>query len=80
MKKKSKPAPYVAFYWASQVSSISFEIVLFVLLGYWADRRWGTAPVLLLSGCVVGLLAAFWHLWRLVRAFDRAGKNARGAE
>jgi F0F1-type ATP synthase assembly protein I len=35
-------------------------------LGWWADRAWGTAPWLLLLGCMLGIGIG---LWQLLRAF-----------
>lgn len=61
-------------HWASRISGISFEVVLFCLLGYWGDRHWGTSPWLLLAGSAFGGIVAFWHLWKLVTAIDRANQ------
>lgn len=78
MKKSKQSTPAAAIYWASQISSISFEIAFFILLGFWGDRRWGTQPWLLLAGCLLGLLTASWHLWQLVRSFERASEREKG--
>lgn len=67
----------VALYWASQITSVSFEMAFFVLLGYWGDRRWGTSPWLLLAGCAFGMLVSSWHLWQLVRVMDRMSEKSR---
>ncbi|WP_437186408.1 AtpZ/AtpI family protein [Planctomicrobium sp. SH668] len=60
-----------AIFWATQVTSISFEIAFLVLIGYWGDRYWGTTPLLLLVGSGLGLLVLFWHLWLMVKSFHR---------
>lgn len=64
--------PRGALFWATQLTSVSFEVAFFVLLGYWGDQRWGTAPWLLLLGSVFGLLVSAWHLWQMVRSLERA--------
>ncbi len=43
-------------------------IGLFVALGLWLDRRWGSSPVLLLTGLAVGFTAA---MYRLIRVLHR---------
>ena len=44
----------VAMNWASQVTTISIEMVLPILLGVWADRSWGTKAVFTILGAVAG--------------------------
>lgn len=39
-------------------------LVLFVLTGTWADRRWGTDPWLTVTGAAVGMTAATYLLIR----------------
>jgi F0F1-type ATP synthase assembly protein I len=36
-------------------------------VGYWLDGRLGTTPAFVLAGAVVGVLAAGYHFYRLVR-------------
>lgn len=72
LRDSKTPAPRAPLYWASQLTSVSFEVAFFVLLGYWGDRRWGTAPWLLLAGSLFGLLVSAWHLWQLVQSLDRS--------
>jgi len=40
-----------------------------VLLGLWADRSWGTAPVFLVIGIVLGTVAAVVSVVQQVRRF-----------
>lgn len=35
--------------------------------GNWADERWGTTPWLGLTGILVGSVAGFVNLWRIVQ-------------
>jgi len=39
-------------------------LLLFVLLGTWADGRWGTGPWLTVAGAAVGMTAATYLLIR----------------
>ena len=39
-----------------------------LLLGYWADRRLGTSPLLLIVGTLLGTgLGGFWAYQRVIR-------------
>jgi ATP synthase protein I len=42
----------------------AFAILLFVYLGQWLDRRFGTAPWLLLIGVFVGAGGGFYSIYR----------------
>jgi ATP synthase protein I len=44
------------------------SIVLFVYLGQWLDRRFGTEPWLLLAGLLVGGGASFYSIYRKLMA------------
>ena len=55
-------------------------IVLFLLLGQWADRKLGTSPVLLLIGVFVGGGAAFYSMYRRVTAAQKADDERRKRE
>ena len=50
--------------------TIAGEIVACGAIGYWADRKYGTAPRYVLAGLLLGLLAAGYELWKLVRSFE----------
>ena len=53
---------------------VTFALTLtgFVLLGFWADRRLGTRPLLTILGMVVGMaLGGFWMYQRLRRQSKR---------
>ena len=47
---------------------------LWLLLGYWADKHFGTAPWLMLAGAVVGFGLG---LYRMVRDAMAAQRRAR---
>jgi len=52
----------MAMAWVSRVTTISFEMVLPGLLGYWVDQKLGTDPLFLVIGVVLGLIGGMWHL------------------
>ena len=41
-------------------------ILIGVVVGVWADRILGTAPLFILVGLALGLLSAFYGLYRIV--------------
>lgn len=57
------------------------SIILFVYLGNWADRKFGTAPVFLLVALFVGAGASFYAMVRRLNAdqkrADEAARDAR---
>lgn len=46
--------------------ALAVSILFFAWLGYIGDRKFGTAPLLLLIGLGVGLTAGFYGFWRKV--------------
>jgi F0F1-type ATP synthase assembly protein I len=53
------------------------SIVVFLLLGQWADRKLGTSPLLLLIGVFIGGSAAFYSMYRRITAAQRADDESR---
>ncbi len=51
--------------WTSRVTTISMEMVLPGLLGYWVDRKLGLPWVFFVLGGLLGLAGGTWHLIRL---------------
>jgi hypothetical protein len=55
------------------------SIILFTLFGSWLDRRFGTAPALLLVGMAVGAAAGFYSMYTKLTAREReAGRKGSG--
>jgi F0F1-type ATP synthase assembly protein I len=58
----------------------AFAIVLFLLIGQWADRKLGTSPALLLTGVFLGGGTAFYNMYRRVTAAQKADDERRKQE
>ena len=50
--------------------TIAGEIVACGAVGYWADRKYGISPRGVLAGLLLGMFAAGYELWKLVRSFE----------
>ncbi len=42
------------------------SILIGVFLGQWLDKRWHTAPWLMMTGLFLGVSAGFYNLFRIV--------------
>jgi F0F1-type ATP synthase assembly protein I len=58
----------------------AIAIVLFLLLGQWADKKLGTAPVLLMIGVFIGGAGAFYNLYRRITQAQKADDERRRNE
>jgi F0F1-type ATP synthase assembly protein I len=64
----------VAMHWASQVTTISIEMVLPILLGVWTDRRLGTKAVFTIVGGIAGFWLGIWNLIRIAKVLADGDK------
>lgn len=62
-----RPPLAVAMQWVSRVTSISAEMVVPALLGYWVGEWLGATVVFLTLGATIGLVGGTWHLIRLTQ-------------
>ncbi len=60
--------------WTSRVTTISFEMVLPGMVGFWIDQRLGTKAIFLVLGVVLGFATGLWHLIRLGKSSPPGGK------
>ena len=56
-----------AMQWVSRITTVSLEMSLPAVLGYWLDGRWQTGPWLVVVGGVLGFVVAMRHLLEMVR-------------
>jgi F0F1-type ATP synthase assembly protein I len=52
-------------------TSLAGAVLLPIAVGWWLDRRWGTAPGLTLAGAVLGLVAAGVQFVKQVGGFKK---------
>lgn len=68
-----RSAQAIAFERAAQVMTISLEMVVPGLLGYWLDQRLGTKAVFLLCGFALGAVMAGLALAKIARRRAKLG-------
>ena len=56
-----------AYHWASRIMSVSLEMVVPGLIGYWVDQRLGTVAVFTIIGFIGGMCLGMWHLLKIVK-------------
>ena len=61
-------------------SQMVLTMVLFVAGGYFLDQRFGTTPWLLLAAALLGMVAVFTHLTRVVRRLNENARARRQAD
>lgn len=61
-------SPYaLAMEWISRITTISLEMVLPGVIGYWIDLRLGTKVVFLILGVILGFVGGIWQLIKLTK-------------
>ena len=53
------------------------SLVLFIFLGSWLDKRYGTSPLFILIGVLAGGGGAFYSLYRKVSSVQKADDEQR---
>lgn len=48
-------------------SSLAVTVLICVWGGHWLDERYGTEPRYVLIGAVLGMLAAFYHFYKMYK-------------
>jgi F0F1-type ATP synthase assembly protein I len=64
--------------WASRIMTISLEMVLPGVAGYWLDTKLGTQVVFLLVGFALGGYLAFLQLKAIAQSTTKSTKNRVG--
>jgi len=49
--------------------TIAIPIVFFALVGRFADKIFGTSPLMLLGGIILSILVTSWLVWHKARRF-----------
>lgn len=61
----------IGFAWASRVTTISMQMVLLGLIGYWLDNKLEIRGLFTLLGFSVGMTFGTWQLIRFTRQPER---------
>jgi F0F1-type ATP synthase assembly protein I len=57
----------LALEWTSRTTTISLELVVPILIGYWLDQRLRSLPLFLILGLILGFATATLSLLRLTK-------------
>ena len=66
--------------WATRIMTISMEMVLPGIAGYWLDQQLGTVALFMLVGFALGCTAAVLHLIKLSRVASKPTQQDRSAD
>ena len=58
----------VAMDWSARLTGIGLEMALPAAGGYWLDTRWGTTPILVVIGALLGCIVSMLHLFQIIKA------------
>lgn len=71
----------IAYQWAVRIMTVSMEMVLPGVAGYWLDQRLRTKVLFTILGFGVGMLTGVWHLIRMTGSPGKQlGDNAEGVD
>ena len=54
---------------------IAVSILLGVLGGHWLDDKLGTAPLMVIAGLILGLIVAFYGVYRMLLPLMRSKRD-----
>ncbi len=60
-----RSAMAAAMAWSSRITTISMEMVVPGLIGYWIDEQLGTVAIFLVTGVILGFSIGLWQLIKL---------------
>lgn len=64
-----------AMAWVSRITTVSLEMVLPGLAGFWLDRQFGTRFLLTLLGFALGMTVGMWHLLAMTKVDQNRDQN-----
>ncbi len=51
-------------------------VVIFFLLGKWADEKFGTPPWIMVAGIVIGIAIGFYHFFKSVSELEKKNNKS----
>lgn len=72
-----RPPMVLAMEWASRVITISLEMALPGLGGYWLDQRLGTGVLFVALGGLLGLGLGMWSLMKIALSPNKGAQGNR---
>lgn len=48
--------------------AIALPLVALIFLGLWLDKRWGTAPIFVITGIVLSLILTAYQMRQLIKS------------
>jgi F0F1-type ATP synthase assembly protein I len=57
----------LAYEWTARITTISLELIIPVLAGFWLDERLHLTPLFLVLGVILGFVTAMLSLVRLTK-------------
>ena len=53
----------------------AISIVIFAAIGFWIDKKLNTIPVFLIAGFLLGAIAGFWTIYKVIYLNDKMNKK-----
>ncbi len=64
----------VGLEWSTRLMTIGLEMAIPIVGGYWLDRRFGTLPLFVCLGALLGVAIAIWQFVHIVRELIQKNK------
>jgi F0F1-type ATP synthase assembly protein I len=64
----------IGFEWSARIMAVGLEMVIPAAGGFWLDYHFGTLPVFVFLGAMLGVALGMYHLWRMVLELISKGK------
>ncbi len=76
MKKQDKFSFYYSISLVGQIGwSVAVPLIVFILIGVFLDKQFGTKPALTLGGLVLGMIVSFYSLYQFLKPFLRTSQT-----
>ena len=67
----------LAYAWAARVMTVSIEMVVPGVVGFWLDQRLGTKVLLTVVGLALGMSVGMWHLLRMTKSMPNESSETK---